>query len=92
MKSEKLCAFIEEAQFMGKATPPANYKVSYTQVEPNLKYPHMHKSKESRMDKVLKILNKPAPGDYNAEESFRKTQIGKCDFKISNYKLKSFVE
>ena len=28
-KQEKICAFIEEARFMGKATPPANYEVKF---------------------------------------------------------------
>ena len=43
-------------------------------IDPDVKYPHIHKSKLSRMDKIVKDPNKPSPGVYNTIEAFNKTQ------------------
>lgn len=42
-------------------------------VEPDQQYAHIHKSKISRIDKIVKDLTKPSPGDYNTIEAFNKT-------------------
>jgi hypothetical protein len=52
----------------------------------------IHSSKESRMDKIKKDLNKPSPGDYNVVDSFNKTQLDSFNFKIGNSKVPGFVD
>jgi len=38
-----------------------------------MKYARIKASKVSRMDKLVKDLNKPAPGDYNTIDAYQKT-------------------
>lgn len=52
----------------------------------------MHKSSVSRMDKIKKDPNKPAPGDYNIEESFNKTQTKNLNYKIGSEKIRCFID
>jgi hypothetical protein len=39
------------------------------------------KSTDKRIDKIVKDKTKPAPGDYNTHEAWRKSQLPKNDFK-----------
>ena len=51
-KTDKVCAFIEEAKFRGVETPAPKYDPSFVRIDPDLKYARMHKSKHDRMEKV----------------------------------------
>lgn len=90
--AEKVCEFIEEAKFMGTETPAPKYDVNYTRVDADLKYARIKPSKVSRMDKIEKNPNKPAPGDYNMEESYSKTQTIQKIHKIGGEKIRCFID
>jgi len=44
------------------------------------------------MDKITVDKSKPAQGDYNDIEAFKKTQNRKADFKLDKEKLINFTE
>ena len=52
----------------------------------------MHKSRFARTDKIKKDPNKPAPGDYDANEAFRKTQTKQFSTKMEKHKIRSVFE
>lgn len=93
-KTEKVCAFIEEAKYRGISTPAHKYEpvfvrfgeINYLQnvVDPEQRYARIHKSKHSRGEKITKDPNKPAPGDYNTIDAFNKTQTTNFNYKIGS--------
>ena len=44
------------------------------------------------MDKIVRDKTKPAPGDYQHEKAFKKTQCPKADFKVLDGARTNFTD
>lgn len=50
------------------------------------------KSTDKRLDKIVRDKTKPAPGDYNTENAWRKTQLPNREYSQPKGKLVNFTE
>lgn len=69
--------------------------IQYNHIDKKLKFARIYKenpvSKDRRIDKLLTNKAEPAPGDYDAMGSFKKT-IGDVKYKFGNEKLVNFTD
>lgn len=80
-KEVKRCGFFDEAQEDGLKSPSHIYNTDVTKVKPRLFATTIYKGKNSRIEPIVK-RHEPAPGLYDTQTAFHKTQL-----KFSNVKF-----
>ncbi len=78
--------YIDECKLKGAISPPFAEK-NYIQVDPNMKYPRIHKPVAAKPVSKTNL----SPASYNADESFKSTQEKKPRFYISKYKYENYL-
>ena len=75
--AEKICGFIEEAKWQSHQAPGTKYQKSFKIPDKNPKQAVMwkenEKSKDRRLDKIVRDKSKPAPGEYNTYDAWKKS-------------------
>ena len=94
--SEKICGFIEQAKWQGVQTAKINHTSKYDIVDVNPRpakiWKPNEKSTDSRLAKIVRDKSKPAPGDYNTTDAWRKTQLPNREYTAPKGKLVNFTE
>ena len=77
-----------------KSTQDLNRKSNQkTPIEKGAKiWKQNEKSKDKRIDKIVKDKTKPSPGEYNTYEAWRKTKLGNREYTAPKAKLINFTE
>lgn len=84
-QSDKICGFIESAKWHGQQTGFGHkHNIKYTIPDKHEKaakiWKQNEKSTDRRIDRIVKDKTKPAPGEYNTEQAWRKTKLGNREY------------
>ena len=84
--------FVEESKFVGMQTPGFIYEASVAIVKPKIFTTKIYPDKKGPQDAKPKKTDEPAPGSYNVDNSYLKTQWSQRLPQFSKLKNKTFVD
>lgn len=85
--------FINNSKWYGMQTPGHKYKVNYDAIRAKTPVARYYKPKKEESFSIKpKKTKDPAPGSYNVEESFVKTQWPKNQYLFNKEKMNNFLD
>ncbi|CDW83400.1 UNKNOWN [Stylonychia lemnae] len=90
------CQFINDAKYSAMQTPGSKYKINYDLTRPRTPAARYFADKSLTGKEPISIKPKktkdPAPGTYNVEDCYRKTQWGNSVYSIGKCKITNYVD